>query len=78
MALEVGYRHLDCAAYYKNEPVVGKGIADWLASEPSKNKREDLFITSKVRAQAAPHSCCAVLCCALLPQLPTLELHPRR
>jgi len=48
LALEVGYRHLDCAALYNNQTIVGKGIADWIASDPSKNKREDLFITSKV------------------------------
>uniref|UniRef100_A0A7S3QQH8 NADP-dependent oxidoreductase domain-containing protein n=1 Tax=Dunaliella tertiolecta TaxID=3047 RepID=A0A7S3QQH8_DUNTE len=47
MALEVGYRHLDCAAYYKNEKVVGQGIRDWLAAD-SNNKREDLFVTSKI------------------------------
>jgi aryl-alcohol dehydrogenase-like predicted oxidoreductase len=44
----VGYRHLDCASLYNNQEIVGKGIADWIASDPSKNKREDLYITSKV------------------------------
>jgi diketogulonate reductase-like aldo/keto reductase len=33
---------------YKNEKVVGQGIAEWLASD-SKNRREELFVTSKVR-----------------------------
>eukprot|EP00967_Tisochrysis_lutea_P017451 scaffold19779_cov18-Tisochrysis_lutea.AAC.1 len=35
------------AADYKNEKVVGQGIRDWLAAD-SNNKREDLFVTSKV------------------------------
>ena len=41
-AVEVGYRHIDAAAIYRNEPEVGKGIATCGV------KREDLFITSKV------------------------------
>ena len=41
-AIEIGYRHIDEAAYYFNEKSVGKGIRD------SGVKREELFITSKV------------------------------
>lgn len=40
---------MDCAAYYKNEKIVGEGIARWMAADPQNNKREHLFITSKVR-----------------------------
>nr|ACL13982.1 dihydroxyacetone reductase [Dunaliella salina] len=47
-ALEVGYRHLDCASLYGNQELVGRGIASWIAADPSKNKREDLFVTSKI------------------------------
>lgn len=47
-ALEVGYRHLDCAAFYKNEGEVGDAIRDYIAENPGKLKREDLFICTKV------------------------------
>ena len=42
VALEKGYRHIDTAAVYGNEEMIGKAIFD------SKVKREDLFITTKV------------------------------
>lgn len=42
-ALELGYRHLDCAASYYNETAVGAAIA------ASGIPRNELFITSKVR-----------------------------
>ncbi len=44
-ALKVGYRHIDTAAAYGNEESVGKAIKD------SKLKREDVFITSKLKAE---------------------------
>lgn len=46
-ALRTGYRHLDCAWFYKNEDEVGDAIAEFLRENPSV-KREDLFITTKV------------------------------
>ncbi|KAL2823886.1 NADP-dependent oxidoreductase domain-containing protein [Aspergillus cavernicola] len=46
-ALEVGYRHLDCAWYYLNEGEVGDAVKDFLQKNPSV-KREDIFITTKV------------------------------
>lgn len=42
LALNSGYRHLDCAALYANETEVGKGI------KAAGIKREDIFITSKL------------------------------
>lgn len=45
-AIEVGYRHIDCAAIYQNEREVGQGIAD--AIEGGLVKRKDLFMTSKL------------------------------
>lgn len=45
-ALEVGYRHIDTAALYNNEHVIGKVLQRWLNS--GKVKRDDLFITTKV------------------------------
>ncbi|ANN49744.1 glyoxal reductase [Levilactobacillus brevis] len=41
-ALDAGYRHLDCAHIYGNEPAVGEAI------KASGIDRSDLFITSKV------------------------------
>jgi diketogulonate reductase-like aldo/keto reductase len=46
-ALEAGYRHLDCAAYYLNESEAGNAIYDFLQANPSVS-RKDLFITTKV------------------------------
>jgi diketogulonate reductase-like aldo/keto reductase len=46
-ALDVGYRHLDCAWFYHNEAEIGQAIRDWLKDNPSV-KREDLFICTKV------------------------------
>jgi len=45
-ALEMGYRHIDCAHAYGNEQVIGRVLKQWLDS--NKIKREDLFITTKL------------------------------
>lgn len=45
-ALQVGYRHLDCARLYANEKEVGAGIAR--ALQEGLLTREELFVTSKV------------------------------
>ena len=45
-ALEVGYRHIDTAQAYGNEEGVGKAISK------SNIARQDLFITSKIAAEA--------------------------
>lgn len=45
-ALEVGYRHLDCAAIYGNEQEVGRGIED--AIKAGDITREELWVTSKL------------------------------
>lgn len=45
-AIEMGYRHIDCASVYGNEKEIGEVIAR-LISE-GKIKREELWITSKV------------------------------
>lgn len=42
-ALKIGYRHIDTAKAYKNEKYIGEAI------KLSNVKREDLFITSKVK-----------------------------
>ena len=41
-AVQTGYRHIDTAACYNNEPGVGEGI------KSADVKREELFVTSKV------------------------------
>lgn len=45
-AVGFGYRHFDCACDYGNEPAVGKGIAQAIASGSC--SRDDLWITSKL------------------------------
>lgn len=45
-ALEMGYRHIDCASVYGNEAEVGAAIAG--AIRDGVVRREDLWITSKV------------------------------
>ena len=45
-AIEVGYRHFDCAADYGNEPEVGAGLKDALGAGLC--RREDLWVTSKL------------------------------
>lgn len=42
----MGYRALDCAWGYDNEPEIGEALAEIF--KEGKVKREDLFITSKV------------------------------
>jgi alcohol dehydrogenase (NADP+) len=44
-ALSVGYRHIDCASVYGNEPLIGNVLREALDSGL---KREELWITSKV------------------------------
>mmetsp|Transcript_4997 Transcript_4997/g.12943 ORF Transcript_4997/g.12943 Transcript_4997/m.12943 type:complete len:373 (-) Transcript_4997:1940-3058(-) len=45
-ALELGYRHVDCAACYGNETEVGTALTSVFAA--GKIAREDVFITSKL------------------------------
>lgn len=45
-AIEVGYRHLDCACDYGNEAEVGEGIARAIGGGLC--SREDLWVTSKL------------------------------
>ncbi|XP_075548655.1 aldo-keto reductase family 1 member B1-like isoform X2 [Dermacentor variabilis] len=44
-AIRIGYRHIDCALIYLNEPEVGRAIAH--AIKEGLITREELFITSK-------------------------------
>lgn len=45
-AIQVGYRHIDCAAIYGNEKEVGQGIRDGLLQAGL--RRDDIWVTSKL------------------------------
>ncbi|MEP7029387.1 MAG: aldo/keto reductase, partial [Pseudolabrys sp.] len=73
-ALEVGYRHLDTAAHYGNEKENGEAL------RASGVKREDVFITTKVRQDdALPDDFARVLEQSLanlgIPQVDLLLIH---
>jgi diketogulonate reductase-like aldo/keto reductase len=45
-AVEVGFRHLDCAERYRNEELVGAALKDLLADGTV--RRDELFVTTKL------------------------------
>jgi diketogulonate reductase-like aldo/keto reductase len=47
VALQCGYRHIDCAAVYQNEKEVGAALQN--AFNTTSLKREDVWLTGKVR-----------------------------
>lgn len=64
-AIKSGYRLLDGAGDYGNEKQAGEGVAR--AIKDGLVKREDLFITSKVRASYLPLEVCILLTRVTLP-----------
>src|ERR1700752_5504609 len=45
-ALEVGFRHLDCAERYRNEDAVGDAMQE--AFKAGRIQRQDVFVTTKL------------------------------
>lgn len=54
-ALEIGYRHVDCASIYNNEKEIGAALASYIGG--GELCRDDIWITSKLwnNAHAAKH-----------------------
>jgi len=50
-ALQIGYRHIDCAESYGNQKEIGKALSDVFAE--GKISRKDVFIVSKLHAAHA-------------------------
>jgi diketogulonate reductase-like aldo/keto reductase len=46
LAIQTGYRQIDCAAAYRNEKAVGAGIADGL--KKANLTRDQIWVTSKL------------------------------
>ena len=46
-AIDIGYRHIDTALLYQTEGIVGKAVRNKI--KDGTVKRDDLFITTKVR-----------------------------
>lgn len=46
-AIDVGYRHIDTAYFYENEVDVGRAIREKI--NDGVIKREDIFVTTKVK-----------------------------
>jgi alcohol dehydrogenase (NADP+) len=48
VALDAGYRHIDCAAVYMNEAELGAVFAEYCGGPKPRIPRSELFITSKL------------------------------
>ncbi|CAG86706.1 DEHA2D02442p [Debaryomyces hansenii CBS767] len=47
-ALKAGYRHIDCAAGYRNEKETAQGVAEFLKENPDVD-RQDIWYTTKIQ-----------------------------
>ncbi|OWK03508.1 hypothetical protein Celaphus_00007633 [Cervus elaphus hippelaphus] len=71
-ALEVGFRHIDCAHAYQNEEEIGQAIRSKIADGTV--KREDIFCTSKVLCGLCVCTCAKLVRAALEKSLKNLQL----
>lgn len=67
-ALEIGYRHIDTASLYRNEKQVAKAI------EQSGLKREEIFVTSKVKVKDIKSGHLETAVCRSLEKLNNIDL----
>ncbi|VDO80474.1 unnamed protein product [Soboliphyme baturini] len=73
-ALDIGYRHIDCAELYENQTEIGATLAKQFSS--GKLRRDEVFITSKVWNNAHSYSKASEAIDVILRelQLPYLDL----
>lgn len=67
-ALEIGYRHIDTASLYRNEKQVFKAI------ERSGIKREEIFVTSKIKVKDLKSGNLNTAVCRSLENLKSIDL----
>jgi methylglyoxal/glyoxal reductase len=67
-ALEIGYRHIDTASLYRNEKQVAKAI------EQSGLKREEIFVTSKIKVADLQSEHLELAVCRSLENLKRIDL----
>jgi len=52
-SLRAGYRHFDCSPWYNNDREIGNVLQRWF--KDGRLKREEVFITSKLRKLEGIH-----------------------
>ena len=67
-ALEIGYRHIDTASLYRNEKQVAEAI------EQSGIKREEIFVTSKIKVRDIKSGNIEAAVCKSLESLKSIDL----
>ena len=67
-ALEIGYRHIDTAALYRNEKQVAEAISR------SQIQREEIFVTSKIKVKDIKSGNLNTAVCRSLENLKSIDL----